>query len=162
MYGSKGVLPPPPPPTTTTTTSPSSPGRRRNRYRPSCLIRGFLKAASTDTAQITSTENQLSGFLFSFICYPFFFIVSCMKEYESTKLETLVVKQKNNGTICVSMLIITYSRKPQVNDFHIVISHSKVASWTAWCVFTCSELNSLIKHFVLRLPRSRSRTSQCV
>ena len=156
MYGSKGVPPPLPPPPPPTTTSPSSQGRRRNRYRPSCLIRGFLKAASTDTAQTTSTENQLSGFLFSFICYPFFFIVSCMKEYESTKLETLVVKQKNNGTICVSMLIITYSRKPQVNDFHIVISHSKVASWTAWCVFTCSELNSLI------LPRSRSRTSQCV
>ena len=42
-----------------------------------------------------------------------------MKECGSTKLETLVVKQKNNGTVCVSMLIITYSRKPQVNNFHL-------------------------------------------
>ena len=66
------------------TPTPSQ-GRRRNRYRPSCLIRDFLKAASTDTAQITSTENQLC---FSFICHPFFFIVSCMKECESIKLET--------------------------------------------------------------------------
>ena len=138
-----------------------SQGRRSNRYRPSCLIRDFLKAASADTAQTTSTENQLSGFLFSFIFHPFFFIVSCMKECESTKLETLVVKQKNNGTICVSMFIIKYSRKPQINDFHVVISHSTVASWSIWCIFTCSELYSLIKHFVLRLPRSRSRTSQC-
>ena len=85
-----------------------------------------------------------------------------MKECKSTKLETLVVKQKNNGTICVSMFIYTYSRKPQVNDFHVVISHSTVASWSVWCIFTCSELYSLIKHFVLRLPRSRSQTSQCV
>ena len=102
---------------------PHSQGRRRNRYRPSCLIRAFLKAASMDTSQTTFTENQLSGFLFSFICHPFFFIVSCMKECGSTKLETLAVKQKNNGTICVSMLIITYTRKPQVNNFHVVISH---------------------------------------
>ena len=138
-----------------------SQGRRRNRYRPSYLIRDFLKAASTDTAQTTSTENQLSVFLFSFICHPFFFVVSCMKECASTKLETLVVKQKNNGTICVSMFIITYSRKPQINDFHVVISHSMVASWSVWCILTCSELYSLIKHFVLRLPCNRSRTSQC-
>ena len=50
-----------------------------------------------NTAPTISTENQLSGFLFSFICHPFFFIVSCMKECESTKLETLVVKQKITG-----------------------------------------------------------------
>ena len=78
-------------------TPPPLQGRRRNRYRPSCLIRDFLKAASTDTAQTTSTEKQLSGFLFSFVCNPFFFIASCMKECESTKLETLVVKQKITG-----------------------------------------------------------------
>ena len=105
--------------------TPSSQRRRRNRYHPSCLIRDFFKGASTDTAQTTSTENQLFGF-FSFICHPFFFIVSCMKECKSTKLETLVVKQKNNGPICVSMFIIMYSRKPQVNNFHVVISHSAV------------------------------------
>ena len=104
-------------------------------------IRDFVIAASTYTAQTTSTENQLSGFLFSSICQPFFFIVSCMKECESTKLETLVVKQKNNGTVCVS----TYSRKPQINYFHLVISHSTVASWSIWCIFTCSGLYSLIK-----------------
>ena len=106
--------------------TPFSQGRRRNRYHPSCLIRDFFKGASTDTAQTTSTKNQHSGFFFSFICYPFFFIVSCMKECKSTKLETLVVKQKNNGTICVSMFIVTYSRKPQVNDFHVVILYSAV------------------------------------
>ena len=112
MYGSTHPHPPPP---------PHSQGRRRNRYRPSCLIRDFLKAASTDTAQTTSTENQLSVFLFSFICHKFFFIVSYTKECESTKLETLAVNQKNNGPICVSMFIITYSRKPQFNDFHYFI-----------------------------------------
>ena len=45
-------------------TSPPSQGCRLNRYRPNFLIRDILKAASTDTAQTTSTENQLSGFLF--------------------------------------------------------------------------------------------------
>ena len=49
-----------------------------------------------------------------------------MKECKSTKLETLVVKQKNNGTIVYLMFIITYSRKPQVNDFHVVILYSAV------------------------------------
>ena len=62
----------------------------------SCLIRDILKAASTDTAQITSTENQLC---FSFICHPFFFIVSCMKECESTKLET----EKQRDNLCIDV-----------------------------------------------------------
>ena len=54
--------------------------------------------------------------------------------------------------------MFTYSRKPQINDFHVVISHSTVTSWSVWCMFTCSELSSLIRPFVLCLPRSRSRT----
>ena len=42
-----------------------SQGRRRNRYRPSCLIRDFLKAASTDTAQITLLKTSFVFFSFA-------------------------------------------------------------------------------------------------
>ena len=102
------------------TPTPSQ-GRRRNRYRPSCLIREFLKAVSTDAAQITSTEIQLSVFLSFATHSSLLFLV--WRSANQPKW-----RQKNNGTICVSMFIIIYSRKPQVNDFRVVISPSTVAA----------------------------------
>ena len=44
-------------------------------------------------------------------------------------------------------------QNPQIGAFHVVISHSTVASCSVWCMFTCRGLSSLIKSFVLRLPR---------
>ena len=50
-------------------------------------------------------------------------------------------------------------QKSQINAFHVAISHSTVASWSVWYMFTCSKLSSLNKPFVLRLLRGQSRTN---
>ena len=70
---------------------------------------------TTATLQATTTENQLSGFFSSLVCHPFLLVVSCMKKCESTELQTLVEKQKNNGTICV--LMFTFSRNSKSTLF---------------------------------------------
>ena len=123
------------------TPTPSQ-GRRRNGYRPSSLIRNFFKAASTDTAQITSTENQLSVFLSFATHSSLLFLV-----WRSANRPNW--RQKNNGTI--SLCIDVYNYVPQKTASQW-FSRSNFTlnggSWYVWCIFTCSELYSLIKPFL--------------
>ena len=54
---------------------------------------GCVVLGTGDTFQITFSENQLFVLLFFHVCHPFLIIVFCMKECESTELQTLVVIQ---------------------------------------------------------------------
>ena len=76
---------------------------------------------------LLKTDFMFFSFL-SFATHSSLFLVY-RSATESTELQTLVVKQINNGTICVSTF--RFSKK-----FYVANSYLTVASWSVWRMFT--------------------------
>ena len=104
-----------------------------------------------------SINVNCSSFFFKFSIhfFSFFFLY---ERVQINRQQTLVVKHAELSTelrenFCIDVYVL--QTEPQINAFHVVTLHLTVASWSVWCMFTCSKLSSLINFFCSALRRSR-------